>query len=129
MNKSNIKVVIMYVRVFFFRLVAVLLYSFLGATVFYYLEEQKEKSYGGQHPNITYSINNLKLRLHENISYLELNRISQDLSKLVSEIGEGNGTTKEKTDQYFNWVYFCLTTIMTIGKFVQSFESNAPSVK
>ena len=122
MSKPKIKVAIMHLRVFFFRLTAVLMYSFFGATVFYHLEQQEQKKYGRQRANISHIINNVKWRLHENISSLELNRISQELSKLVSEIYSGNGTVKGTTEQYFNWVYFCLTTIMTIGKFVQSFK-------
>ena len=102
------------------RLSAVLSYSFLGAVVFYFIEQSNE-----EHPqtktNFTSALSSIKWRLHENTSRAELHQLSRELYNLANTVNEKNQIKMDTTDEYFTWVYFCLTTMMTIGNCIQLF--------
>ena len=108
----------MYFKTFFIRLLTVLAYSFIGAAVFYFLEQPNTEDYEMKTNNFSSLINNIKSSLHENISSCELIRLSKDLRNLATSIdSKMKQSNAGITDKYFTWVYFCLTTIMTIGKY------------
>ena len=118
MGKINIRDMIRYFKSFFIRLSAVLSYSLFGATVFYFLEQRNGEDQQLQAANLSFIINNAKRKLNENMSSAELYGLSKDLYNLASKVDNEYQTQLNKIDQFFSWVYFCLTTIMTIGKYI-----------
>lgn len=104
---------------FLVRLFAVLSYCLLGAAVFYSIENlnNDEDYYRPKNENVTFFIKNFTTRLHDNVSSAALRRLSQELQNFVVTMGNTDRIQeKGQFDRYITWVYFCFTTIMTIGK-------------
>lgn len=117
MTKMTRGLILANIKTFLVRFLVVISYSFIGAAAFYFIEQPNEIfSHQIAADNMTNFIMELKLKLHNNTSIEQLLFISKDIQTLAADI------TVQKDlrtiDQYFGWVYFCLTTIMTIGKYL-----------